>query len=302
MIQKLRTLFRIWDTGRLIRNAGFLIRNDISNYSLILKDDAVFDAVCEFEQMKQEILSLRPSVLSATESLDVLEKTPKSFARFGDGEIHFMQGQDAGFQKYDPLLAKKMFSVLKTKRDDLYVGIGNYFNALKLGASEFGRFFHRKNMSSLRRFLISETNPEITYLHSGCFIGYFGYAGDYDALLERKIKLFANGKVAIVTGRSALDKLDYDIFGQAEDKIIIYAPSKNAFDEYDAILSEINRKVSRDYLVCLILGMTATAMAADLTDMGYMAWDVGHIAKDYDAYMKKTKHTLENVLDFYAPD
>ena len=55
-------------------------------------------------------------------------------------------------------------------------------------------------------------------------------------------------------------------------------------------------------MVCIILGPTATVMAADLTDMGYLAWDVGHIAKDYDAYMKRLEKTNEMRAKFWAPD
>jgi hypothetical protein len=76
----------------------------------------------------------------------------------------------------------------------------------------------------------------------------------------------------------------------------------NAFQEYDSILDDINHNVSKDTLVCLILGPTATAMAADLTDMGYMAWDVGHIAKDYDVYMKRVDRSYKEQCDFFAPD
>lgn len=52
----------------------------------------------------------------------------------------------------------------------------------------------------------------------------------------------------------------------------------------------------------MILGMTATVLAADLTDLGYVAWDIGHIAKDYDAYMKKMECTTENMKKFWDPD
>ena len=55
-------------------------------------------------------------------------------------------------------------------------------------------------------------------------------------------------------------------------------------------------------LICLILGQTATVMVPDLTDMGYMTWDVGHIAKDYDAYKKQTAKTQANMDAFWAPD
>lgn len=48
--------------------------------------------------------------------------------------------------------------------------------------------------------------------------------------------------------------------------------------------------------------MTATVLAADLADKGYTAWDIGHAAKDYDAYMRKEEKTDEIIDRFFAPD
>ena len=124
----------------------------------------------------------------------------------------------------------------------------------------------------------------------------------YDDFIRRKKKLFEGRKVAVVTGKSVLAKLDYDVFELAASKTIIDAPSKHAFSAYDSILHDISANISKDTLICLILGPTATVMASDLTDMGYMAWDIGHLAKDYDAYMKKLDKTPQTQSAFYAPD
>ena len=67
-------------------------------------------------------------------------------------------------------------------------------------------------------------------------------------------------------------------------------------------MDKIDSTVPKDYLLCLILGQTATAMVPDLTDLGYMAWDVGHMAKDYDAYMNHKEKTEKNMDAFWNPD
>ena len=46
----------------------------------------------------------------------------------------------------------------------------------------------------------------------------------------------------------------------------------------------------------MLIALPATVLAADLADMGYIAWDIGHAAKDYDAYMKKVDKT-DAVID-----
>lgn len=58
---------------------------------------------------------------------------------------------------------------------------------------------------------------------------------------------------------------------------------KNAFDEYDRIMNEI-QKYDTTYTVILIIGMTATVMANDLSKIGYRALDLGHLARCYDLY------------------
>ncbi|MBQ7169327.1 MAG: DUF1792 domain-containing protein [Synergistaceae bacterium] len=301
LIKSIRKLHHFWNTKRFLSNIKFLIKNDFTE----LPDRIMEDCVFELDELRDYFLSRVPSILSKAESLTLLADKPKSFARFGDGEVDIMQGKDCAFQKYDPLLAEKMLRVLKTRRDDLYVGINSkYFHSVLLGnQTENGRNFHRNRGRFLREFFMREANPEIQYLDATCFLGYFFDDSDaYSEFLPMKRKLFEGRKIAVVTGKSVLEKLDYDIFDQAASKIIIDAPSRNAFSSYDEILRDISGNVSKDTLICLILGQTATVMAADLTDMGYLAWDTGHIAKDYDAYMKKVEISPQAEHSFYAPD
>ena len=52
------------------------------------------------------------SVMSIDETLDKLLQSNQSMVRFGDGEIHIMNGYDIPFQKYDEVLAQEMRSIL----------------------------------------------------------------------------------------------------------------------------------------------------------------------------------------------
>ena len=120
--------------------------------------------------------------------------------------------------------------------------------------------------------------------------------------LKEILKIAEEKKIAIVCGEGILDKLDFDVFELAKEKKFVYAPRRDAFSKYDEIIKKIENNVEKDYIVCIILGMTATVLAADLADLGYIAWDVGHVAKDYNAYMQKAEKT-DTVIDaFFAPD
>ena len=305
IISKIRTLHRLWDTKRFIKNVKFLLSNDIADTHHILTDEILDDCVFELDELREYLLPRVPKILDTLESLTLLERQPKSFARYGDGEIWMMQKKDILFQKYDPLLAEKLLKVMKTKRNDLYIGLNRtYFHALNPMSTEHQRNFQRRYHTNLRRFLMEEANPEIQYLDANCLMGYFRHTDQdaYHDILSRRMKIFEGRKVAVVTGKSVLGKLDYDIFQLAASKIIIEAPSVNAFSAYDSILRDISRNVSKDIMIHLILGPTATVMAADLTDVGYVAWDSGHMAKDYDAYMKKLGKTAQVIKEFYGVD
>ena len=304
LFRRLSAFFRIWNTRNFARNIKFMMQHNPDEFILALKDEIIEDCAFELDELRDMLLPLKPKVLTRQESLEVLQSNPKSFARFGDGEIAIMQGHSIPFQEYDSVLAEKMFKVLKTKRDDMYVGINdNYFHAIPLDSSERERQFLRAAAPKLRKFFMEEFNREIQYLNACCFCGYFRYSeAVYGEIIDVKRKLFEGRKIAIVTGESVKAKWDYDIFELAAGKQYIEAPSKNAFQEYDSILDDINRNVGRDTLLCLILGPTATVMAADLTDMGYIAWDIGHMAKDYDAYMKRISKDRETNAKFWSPD
>ena len=115
-------------------------------------------------------------------------------------------------------------------------------------------------------------------------------------------ELFRGKKIALVCGEGIDTKLEFDVFELADEKIIINGPSKNAFSSYSDIFNTIINTVDKSYTICMILGMTAKVMIPHLTDLGYVAWDVGHCAKDYDEYMKKLDKSQENIDRFWAPD
>ena len=55
-------------------------------------------------------------------------------------------------------------------------------------------------------------------------------------------------------------------------------------------------------ILVFILGMAGKAMIPETTSLGYVSWDIGHLAKGYDAYMRNVKPTQEFINDFFAPD
>lgn len=306
IIQNFKKLKSVWSWKRIIGNIGYFIKTDFNKLEFEMtykiKDEVIEECAYELEDYKNHLTTLQ--VLDSNETVKMLANYPKSFSRFGDGEIKIMQGKDQPFQKYDPVLAEKMFDILKNKRDDMYVGLNKAYFQSPSDFAERNRKFYRVYGTEYRRFFSDHCDSTNIYLDASCFGAYFRFDDtfDYEGHYDRIKELFRDKKIAIICGEGVIEKLDYDIFERASQKKIVHGPRINAFSEYDALLKKIESEVDKDYLICMILGMTATVLAADLTDMGYIAWDVGHVAKDYDAYKKQTEKSQKNMDAFWAPD
>lgn len=287
---------------QLRQNIHYLSSHCILDEMYNIKDEAVEDSL--FERDFKDVYIPKLDVRFAEETLDILESTPKSFCRFGDGEVKLINGIDSEFQVYNPILAKKMVDILAKKRENVYVGLNSSYFDSPYKFIERNRKFYRRFNTNFRRFFASHCDQSSVYLDACCFCAYYRYGDGYDfeSHYERMLNLFKGKKVAVVCGETVFNKIDNNIFERAIDLKFVYAPSKNAFDKYEQIIEQIQREIPKDYLVCLILGMTATVMAADLADLGYMAWDTGHISKDYDYYKKQISKTDNNITAFWAAD
>lgn len=287
-------------------NLAILLKEDLRDREeeLIyrIKDEALEECVREFEEYNRNGKFLQ--VVDAAQTMELLEDFPKSYCRYGDGEIAIMEGKDTGFQAYDPRLAEKMRSTLAQKRDDVYVGLNRAYWESPNRFAERHRRFYRVWGTYYRRFFTEHCDDTAVYLDATAMGAYlrFDDSFDYESHYQRIKRLFAGKKVAIVAGEGVFEKLNFNVFEEAQAQIIVHGLRMNAFSEYDALIERIKQNVPKDYLVCLILGQTATAIVPDLTDLGYMAWDVGHVAKEYDAYMNKMEKTQENLAKFWAPD
>ena len=99
-----------------------------------------------------------------------------------------------------------------------------------------------------------------------------------------------------------LKNIEHNIFECANSVVFIYGKNKNAFDGYHDLLNQIIHTTDKNCLILIILGPTAKVLAYDLFKLGYWAIDIGHLPKDYDAYMKGKAKNAQELADFFAPD
>ena len=247
---------------------------------------------------------LYPIVLSPQETLEKLKNHLTSFCRIGDGEIAIIMGNDIRFQKFHRRLAHNLAMIIHTKFDNILVGTNYtffYANDNLLSSS----YKYRKNaVPILRDEFLKIPRENNDFIDSEISLVYQTYKTyDFDYHYSTWKKIFAGRKILLVSGKGILDKLRYNLFEDAEIERLehVYAPAKNAFSELARIIQEV-QKYPADYVVCIILGPAAKPMVVDLTRRGYIACDIGHLLKDYDAYMKRTERSHKQSAEFFMPD
>lgn len=235
------------------------------------------------------------------ESLQYIKDNKISFYRYGDAEIAVMQGMDVPFQKADPELGRRLLELLNLEEEGIEAAIPYYYLNYEQGMNPFIEEFTYA-MKRQRKFLISHCRKDKKYLDTALSQVYQTYENyDFDKYFAKLVDLIKDRDVVLICGKGILKDIQYNPFDLCKSIEYIEAPNISAFSEYDSILAEA-KKVSKDKLICIILGPTADLLVYDLFKEGYQAWDIGHFVKDYDAYHKKNPRNADSLVKFYAPD
>lgn len=243
--------------------------------------------------------------MNVEDTLDLLLENPKSFCRYGDGEFFITFGQNIGFQEYDKKLAERLCEILQSKDDKCYIGIDHrYFYMSTSDMIEYQKNDVRKMGHMIRPAMLRYCNRKKLYITSifSCFYMTHNHnLYEYQIHFNKVKELFRGRNLVIFTGKSVFDNITHNVFEYADDIKWIFTESRNAWSHYEEIMTAA-RQFSKDWILCFILGPTATVLAYDLAQEGYTAWDIGHIAKDYDAFMKGIIQTVENNKKFFSAD
>lgn len=245
----------------------------------------------------------KPIVLSPVESVRRIRECGKSFCRFGDGEFTIMLGGNIEFQKYDPQLALRLWEIFYQQDESIDIGIPYQQFQFPDEFNDWIREFYYTSGEWVRTFLNRYLPPKRKiYLDTGFNQVYQTYSNmNFAAYYGDVCEMFRGRKLTIIVGEKVLDKLSYNVFDYAESVEYVYGPAQNAYQRYRTIFEQA-LKIECDRTICVILGPASKVLVDDLTKAGYTAWDVGHLAKDYDAYRKRLNRTKEDIGRFYAPD
>ena len=283
----------------LLQNLRFLSSVRVSD---LIQEETESEWInAKLQMLTSEVNNIR--VFGPEETVEYLENHGGSFCRFGDGEFMLMQGENLGFQPYHPLLALKLWEIFTQSDQNMMIGIPYQQLQTPERFNELVKQFYFTSGKWIRSFLNCYLPVQRKqYIDTGFNQVYQTYSSmNFAAYYEKVRRLFEQKKLTIIAGEGILDKLTYDVFDLAKEKEYLYGPATDAFSAYDEILEKA-RRIDKDRLICVILGPASKVLIRDLTQEGYTAWDIGHLAKDYDSYRKRLGRTKEEIASFYAPD
>lgn len=232
----------------------------------------------------------KPNVMSDEETIKYILNKKVSISRFGDGEVLYMAGLNLNFQKNDIILSEKLKNV-KTN-DKCLVCIPNIFNKKNFSKKIIKQdeyLFWKKNLIKHEyryKKLFGKMYPLGDAFISRFYMRYNDKSKEKNEKYVKLLKqLWDKRNIVFIEGENSRLGYGNDLFDNASSIKRILCPSKNAFSVYDKIFDSIKRNCRDDDLLILALGPTATAMAFELSEMGYQSLDLGHIDIEYEWFL-----------------
>lgn len=252
---------------------------------------------CVYSKIKKP-----PDVASVEETINELANGNISIARFGDGEIKLVAGKDISFQKATPFVVSKLREVLSCDVDGLLVGVADIFGD-RSRYSEKANLYWKKHLNRYRcvwyRYLIKGKK----YYNASMTRQYISLKDRSQGatVYEKMKRIWTDKDIIFIEGEKSRLGVGNDLFANAKSIRRILAPSTQAFEKYDEILSEA-LKYDKKTLFLIALGPAATALAYDLHMKGYCAIDIGHVDVEYEWLLMNAteKMPIKNKMVFEA--
>ena len=106
-------------------------------------------------------------------------------------------------------------------------------------------------------------------------------------ILNKLKKIWSKKEIVIIEGEESRLGVGNDLFDNCLSIERIICPKNNCYEKYNDILEKVKNKVYKDKLILIALGPTATVLAYDLSKLGYVALDIGHVDIEYEWFLMK---------------
>jgi hypothetical protein len=206
--------------------------------------------------------------LTDRQTLLIIKEEKKGISRFGDGELSYLSGYSFLHQKQDVDLRKKLIEILENYHESSPYLVGLPYDILFNQHQK--RNLPKTVWNSAKYSLFPYVRQKRTYGSAFCF--------RILAVLDEDKKEYAKLLLSIFKGKDIIYVGSGEPFpGLIQVKAFIRTPPADAFGEYHQLIATIQDKVKtfKNPGVLLSCGITATALSADLNNMGILSYDVG---------------------------
>lgn len=231
-----------------------------------------------------------PKVLSIDETLDALVQERKSICRYGDGEFLLMLDEkELAFQHFDQELSKRLKQVIRSTDEQILIALPIGFHDLQQLTPE-GRGFWKSRIVWLYPRLRHLLLPGKVYYNAHMTRIYHDLEDKSasERYLQKIMRLWEGRDVVVIEGEKSRLGLGNSLFDRAKSVRRIVAPAHHAFSQCDRIAAYVAESVSRQVLILIALGPTATVMAYQLAKQGYQAVDIGNVDIEYEWYLRRS--------------
>lgn len=222
---------------------------------------------------------MTPTVLSEMATMQRVAETGCALARAGRCELKLALGRPGLAQKPDPVLAKRLRKILRSRADHTLVCLPRVFEGFPDENKEhyYGEFTRPEMMAEL--FLPSKEYGSTFVTRRDGWVADM----DEDAYWPMVRGIWQDRPVLLVAGSGKGMRAADEFLGNAASVDRLDAPERDAWGAYEGILADCLAwaAAKRQPLVYAALGASAAVLAWDLGKRGVQCLDLGHAAQSW---------------------
>lgn len=236
----------------------------------------------------------KPEINDSIKTIEEIVNNNYSISRYGDGEFKLIDGEDLLFQKYDKSLANRLKEILISNEEKHLVCIPKQIISTDW-LNDRAKYFWDNYLSLNRYKLYKLIDNNKVYYDSFITRFYMDYKDKSQSknILNNLKKIWYKKNVVMVEGEESRLGVGNDLFDECLSIERIICPKKNSYTKYKDILESVRNNVTKDKLILIALGPTATVLAYDLSKLGYTALDIGHVDIEYEWFLKKADRKID---------
>ncbi|MEJ8768820.1 SP_1767 family glycosyltransferase [Prevotella sp. HCN-7019] len=260
----------------------------------ICRFDAYFQDHIVYPFIKKWILR-NLKIKSTGETIEYILKNKCSVSRYGDGEFDMIQGGSRGFQDQNIDLAIRLKNILVSDDTLNHIVCIPYTLKCTNHLRDYAYYFWKSYTERNYKRLLPLLNLNKIYYDAMISRFYMDYKDKNECgnVINQLKEIWKDRDVIIVEGCYTISGIGNDLYAGVKSLRRIICPAENSYSKYDEIIEAVRVSATKNDLILICLGMTATVLAYDLANDGYQAIDMGHLDVEYEWYLHKVEKKVK---------